>query len=167
MSVAHNGVCDTAFGAARVGLCVMPTREDGSKAPDAPLMSREQLVPLVGVELADAILQGADARKVWKHLQYVHPTADDLENWFRKRQRDGLALVCGAISGNLEMFEVENPETYQGWANLPSASRTDTSKRRRVADSTCPTTALRLAAIRRSLGVRSAWTSAVGRRSSH
>lgn len=57
----------------------MPPREDGSKAP------------LV----------------LWKKYQAQRPDETLLRTWYEIERRRGVGLVCGAVSGNLEMLELE------------------------------------------------------------
>lgn len=61
------------------GFCVLPARADGSKAP--------------GVS-------------TWMKYQHETPPRQLVEAWFSV-DREGIGLVCGAISGNLEMLELE------------------------------------------------------------
>ena len=68
----------------RAGICLVPPREDGSKRPDGD----------------------------WKQYQRRKPTSDELAGWFGNG-RTGLGGVMGAISGNLELFEFDNLDTYR------------------------------------------------------
>jgi putative DNA primase/helicase len=61
------------------GVSVVPARSDGSKAPAA----------------------------VWKQYQLRRPTIEELTAWFAQPDVHGLGLVCGKVSGNLEMLELE------------------------------------------------------------
>lgn len=61
------------------GICVVPARTDGSKAPAS----------------------------LWKHYQNERPSEDQLRAWFTGGAYDGLGVITGAISGHLEMFELE------------------------------------------------------------
>lgn len=69
------------------GLCVVPPREDGTKAPDATS---------------------------WKTFQQRRPTSDELNGWYKGTGRHGVGLVCGEISGGLELFEFEVAAVEQG-----------------------------------------------------
>lgn len=69
----------TAQELAAAGCCVIPTKPDGTKAPAFP----------------------------WKEYQHTHPTPEQLWTWFGSGHFDGLGIVCGAISGGLEMLELE------------------------------------------------------------
>jgi hypothetical protein len=80
-------ILDTAKLAITQGLCVVPPREDGTKAPDAPS---------------------------WKEFQARRPTRDELNTWYRGGKRHGIGLVCGDISGGLELFEFEALAVKQG-----------------------------------------------------
>ena len=82
-----SNILDTAKLAIDQGLCVVPPREDGTKAPDAPS---------------------------WKEFQARRPTRDELNAWYRGGKRHGIGLVCGDISGGLELFEFEALAVTQG-----------------------------------------------------
>jgi putative DNA primase/helicase len=43
----------------------------------------------------------------WKTYQDTAPSRKQLTAWFGDGRYDGLGLICGAVSGNLEMLEVE------------------------------------------------------------
>lgn len=60
-------------------LAVLPVHADGTKSP----------------------------AKSWKDYQTQPPTTDELRRWFGANTYDGLGVITGAVSGNLEMFEVE------------------------------------------------------------
>lgn len=81
-----------ALAASAAGICVVPSREDGSKAPDAD----------------------------WKQYQDEHPTTATIKNWYDK-DRTGIGFVCGAVSGNLEMLEFEDVETYNSYKAIATA----------------------------------------------
>jgi putative DNA primase/helicase len=68
------------------GVSVIPIRKDGSKAP---------------------------ALKSWKEYQTRLPTFDELIAWFAHDQH-ALAAVCGAVSGNLELIELEGRAVAAG-----------------------------------------------------
>lgn len=61
------------------GLAVLPVNPDGTKAP----------------------------AKNWKDYQSEPPAPDTLRAWFVNGSYDGLGVITGSVSGNLEMFEVE------------------------------------------------------------
>lgn len=70
------------------GLCVVPAKPDGSKAPAG----------------------------FWKQYQTERPPVDYLDSWFDNTHPtyDGLGYVCGAVSGNLEMVEFEGRAVDEG-----------------------------------------------------
>lgn len=75
-----------ALAADAAGLCVLPPRGDGSKAPDAAS---------------------------WTEYQRRRSTAAEIEAWYANG-RTGLGLVCGAVSGGLEMLEIEGRGVAEG-----------------------------------------------------
>jgi Bifunctional DNA primase/polymerase, N-terminal len=79
-----------AYDAARLahdaGLCVVPPREDGTKRP-----------------------QGN-----WKRYQIGRSTPDDLKNWYSLDGMAGVGLICGSVSGHLEMLELEGRAVAEG-----------------------------------------------------
>ena len=77
-------VREAALAAHAAGLCVVPPREDGSKAPIGP----------------------------WKRYMLARPTLAELDGWYGPRT--GIGLVCGAVSGGLEMLEFEGRAVAAG-----------------------------------------------------
>jgi putative DNA primase/helicase len=73
------------------GLCPVPPRPDGSKAP-----------------IGD-----------WGRYQRVRPTRQQVEAWYGGHT--GVGLVCGEISGNLECLEFDDPRVYEGYKELAQA----------------------------------------------
>lgn len=74
-----NKVLQAALNFHDAGVCVVPSRVDGSKAP-------------LGL---------------WKQYQSTMPTIDEITAWFTLPQATGIGIICGAVSGNLEMLELE------------------------------------------------------------
>lgn len=70
----------TAVEALGLGFSVVPPAEDGTKRP--------------GVES-------------WKRYQESPPTVEELDEWYEGTGRTGVGVVCGAVSGGLEMLEFE------------------------------------------------------------
>ena len=62
------------------GFSIIPIRTDGSKA----------------------------AAKPWKKYQIRVPNDNELRDWFGDRQVHGIALVGGAVSGNLEVLDIDD-----------------------------------------------------------
>lgn len=67
-------------------MCPVPPREDGTKHPIGP----------------------------WKRYQTIRPDEGQLRAWYGTEGRRGLGLICGAISGNLEMLEFEGKAVEAG-----------------------------------------------------
>ena len=67
------------------GLCVIPARTDGSKAPLGK----------------------------WERWQSERPSVEQLHQWFADGH-PGIGIVCGDISGNLEMLELEGVAAVGG-----------------------------------------------------
>jgi hypothetical protein len=80
-------VLDTARGYVGGGLSVIPVRPDGTKAP--------------------AI--------AWKEYQARLPTDEELIAWF-STSKNGIAVICGAVSGGLEVIDFDSPEAFGAWA---------------------------------------------------
>jgi len=92
-------VYDAAFAALENGISVIPIRADGSKAPS----------------LAQ-----------WTGFQQTKPTEQQLEAWFDPPTPVGVAVICGAVSGNLECLEFERYEEYCAFRRLAAQSGCDT-----------------------------------------
>lgn len=73
-----NEVFVTALQFANQGICTVPVATDGSKRPG----------------LAK-----------WEQYQKQLPTVEELQKWFSNAQ--GVGVICGKVSGNLEMIELE------------------------------------------------------------
>lgn len=61
------------------GFSIIPIRADGSKRP---------LVE-------------------WQQYQHRLPTREEVDRWFADDKKVGVAVICGAVSGNVEMTEIE------------------------------------------------------------
>lgn len=68
------------------GFCVLPAKTDGSKAP---------------------------AVGSWTRYQTTGPTRDQVDAWFGGGH-PGLGLICGTVSGGLEMLELEGRAVAEG-----------------------------------------------------
>lgn len=84
---------DLALDALDHGFSVVPPKEDGTKRPDGP----------------------------WTEYQQRLPTEDELRAWYAN-ERHGIGVVCGTVSGNLEMLEFEgravDADIHDEYANL-------------------------------------------------
>src|SRR5215207_2502907 len=74
-------VAEVARAASVAGLCVLPPRQDGSRAPDATS---------------------------WTEYQRRPSTAAELTRWYSDPQRSGIGYVCGRISGGLELLDFDD-----------------------------------------------------------
>ena len=81
-----NAVFETAMAAEAADLCVLPVREDGTKAPDV---------------------------RSWTGYQRQRPDGRQIAAWFTSG-RSGLGIVCGKVSGGLEMLEIEGRAVNEG-----------------------------------------------------
>lgn len=91
-------VIQTVAQANRAGLCVVPPKEDGTKAPDAGPR--------------------------WKQFQETRPDREQLRAWYAAG-RDGIGIVTGAVSGNVEGFEFDDADVYQTFRDTAEASDLD------------------------------------------
>jgi hypothetical protein len=69
------------------GLCVLPIKADGSKAPDV---------------------------RSWTPYKLNRSAPDDHDQWFGGDRPRGIAVVYGAVSGNVEMLEFEGLAVREG-----------------------------------------------------
>jgi len=74
-----NEMLTTALRFANAGIVAVPVAMDGSKRPGL---------------------------SSWKQYQEAHPTPEEIMSWFSTPQ-DGVGVITGTISGNLEMLELE------------------------------------------------------------
>jgi P4 family phage/plasmid primase-like protien len=79
------------------GATPIPTRTDGSKAPAV----------------------------TWRQWEHQQPPLADLVAAFTRTDTDGLGLICGAASGNLEMLELEGRAVNEGWLQHVEAAFDD------------------------------------------
>lgn len=70
---------DCALDALAHGLAVVPPAQDGTKRPDGR----------------------------WKTYQQRLPTEEEIRSWYSTNDRTGIGVITGAVSGNLEMLELE------------------------------------------------------------
>lgn len=82
-------ICDIAKNYIHAGLSIMPIRPDASKAPAIP---------------------------DWKHLMAVRMEDEEIRGSFR--ENSGIAAIGGKVSGNLEVLDFDDAETFTAWAAL-------------------------------------------------
>lgn len=51
----------------------------------------------------------APSLETWKEFQTKHPTPDEAEGWFGGGKKRGVGAVCGKISANLEVVDLDEP----------------------------------------------------------
>ena len=90
------------------GLSVIPILADGTKRPDCRQMYAED---------SDTTGRG------WKKYQYRRATSEELDRMFFRlfgpsAPPQGIAVVCGDVSGNLEVIDVDDPNLVEAWLNL-------------------------------------------------
>lgn len=81
----NEAILSTALRFNNAGISVVPVAGDGSKRP--------------------AI--------AWKEFQEVRPTTEQILGWFHNDQVQGLGVITGAVSGNLELLEFEGRAVKQ------------------------------------------------------
>ncbi|WP_051844202.1 bifunctional DNA primase/polymerase [Streptomyces sp. NRRL S-813] len=69
------------------GLCPLPVRADGSKAPDV---------------------------RSWTQYKVNRSTPEEHDQWFGDGRRTGIGIVTGAVSGNVELIEFEGLAVREG-----------------------------------------------------
>lgn len=70
---------------------------------------------------------GGDKKPIGKWIKYQTelPTEDDLEKLFKKSNVKGLAVICGAVSGNLVARDFDDMDAYKRWAEAhPDLAKT-------------------------------------------
>lgn len=60
--------------------------------------------------------------KTWKHRQNERPEPERLERWFRDEGRKAIGIVCGKVSGGLELLEFETAEAFDEFQELARRS---------------------------------------------
>jgi Bifunctional DNA primase/polymerase, N-terminal len=56
----------------------------------------------------------------WKPFQERLATSAELKTWFAKGQ-NGLAIVAGVVSGNIEVLDFDDPTTMEPWDAMVNA----------------------------------------------
>jgi hypothetical protein len=69
------------------GLCVLPVKADGTKAPDV---------------------------RSWTPYKTTRSTPEEQDRWFNGARRTGIGVIYGAVSGNVEMIEFEGRAITEG-----------------------------------------------------
>jgi hypothetical protein len=66
----------------------------------------------------------------WKQYQTRRPTKAELSKWFSGGKYTGLAVICGAVSGNLCVLDLDTPEACEWWTTNHSDKPLPTAKTR-------------------------------------
>jgi P4 family phage/plasmid primase-like protien len=82
----NNAVLETALALHDAGCCVLPAAADGSKRPAFQ----------------------------WKRYQQERPDREWVTRWFTQEAYQGLGVVCGEVSGGLELLELEGRAIAEG-----------------------------------------------------
>jgi hypothetical protein len=92
--------CLTALEAASAyraaGLSVIPICADGTRCPAIP---------------------------AWKPYMHRPATAGEVAHWFGNGHARGLAVVCGHVSRNLEVLDIERADAFERWRKEVEAVR--------------------------------------------
>jgi putative DNA primase/helicase len=102
---------EAAFAYLRARLSCIPIATDGSKVPDGRLLPRKW----------DE--QEQRKKATWDPFKERLPTEEELRRWFDRPDPPGVAVVCGAVSGNLECldFDEEAESIFPEWCELVEA----------------------------------------------
>jgi putative DNA primase/helicase len=77
------------------GYSIVPIKPDGSKKPDSK----------------------------WKAYQQSRPSQHQVRKWFGVKDPPGIAIIAGAVSGNLELidFDIDSKQLYPAWSEVVEA----------------------------------------------
>jgi putative DNA primase/helicase len=81
---------DYALAAHEAGLCVVPPRQDGTRAPTS----------------------------TWRKFQSTPPTVDQLKRWYAESARTGIGYVCSTVSGGLEGLDFDEADAWHAYESL-------------------------------------------------
>jgi putative DNA primase/helicase len=93
----------------RAGLSVIPIKADASKRPAF------ELLPRVWCDTTRRY------RRPWSIYKQRRPTTAELCRWYRdpdEADKYGIAVIAGAVSGGLEIIDIDNWETVEPWVAL-------------------------------------------------
>jgi len=85
-----SAVLEIAQGYCTGGLSVIPIRPDGTKRPSVS----------------------------WKEYQRRLPAASELDRWFGYDTSLGVAVICGMVSGGLEVLDFDDTAAYFAWSEV-------------------------------------------------
>lgn len=58
--------------------------------------------------------------EAWKDFQSARPSADQMAAWYVEQGRSGMGVVCGRVSGDLELLEFDDRATYDAYKDAAS-----------------------------------------------
>lgn len=96
-------ILETARAYVAAGLSVIPIRPDGAKRPDGMALPEE----------VDEVT--GEVKHTWKPFQKRLATDAELTAWFADDTR-GIAIVCGSVSGGLEVLDFDRGDLFEPWA---------------------------------------------------
>lgn len=99
-TVDEDAVLTAALAAYDAGLCPIRPKADGTKAP----------LPVAAHGAIDPVTE--QRKSGWELFQSERPTRAQVQTWFSAYP--GVGLVCGAVSGQLEMLELEGRAVAEG-----------------------------------------------------
>lgn len=109
--VPHHVVLAWALALVAAGISVLPISPNGTKQPAGHLLPFHQAA------------SNKPPRRSWSSLQTRLPTPDELERWYAGGSiPNGIAAICGTVSGNLEAIDVDDPELIQPWLQRVQAA---------------------------------------------
>ena len=86
--------------------------------PDANALEIAQLYTSAGLSVLPVRIDGSKAAaEKWEEYKKRIATDRELERWYR-RGRNGIAIVCGAVSGNLAVFDFDAPGAWTEFRGL-------------------------------------------------
>lgn len=103
---ARKAVFEAARRYCQAGLSFIPIKADGSKMPAF------ELLPRVWCNITNRF------RRPWSPYKTRLPTKKEVRAWFRDSPTDqvyGIAIIGGAVSGGVEIIDIDNWETAQPW----------------------------------------------------
>jgi hypothetical protein len=82
----------------------------------ATVLEMAQRYLAAGLSVIPVLADGSKAAAIkWKEYMDRHPTQDEIHKWFKPGSQYGVAVVCGAISGNLAVIDFETNMAWERW----------------------------------------------------
>jgi hypothetical protein len=101
MSSPNAAVLAQAIAYVKAGFSVIPIKADGSKQPS--------------VQWAEYILGP--------------PTIDEIKKWYKTEEERGVGIICGKVSGGLEVIDFDQPKYFEDWLEALNANHPDLAGR--------------------------------------